>query len=233
MREFIENCSFFGITLTFVIFMILEGIRRKFKIKTPFFSPLLISSAIIIVILLVFNIDYDVYNKSTQYVTYWLTPLTISLAVPLYRRVKELKDNLAAVIISIIMGCIGHAAILIGFTILFGISPLLFHSVLPKSVTTAIALGLSDKIGGMASVTVVGVTISGLTGAVFGPLVLKLCKIKEPVAQGLAMGTASHAIGTSKAMEFGEVQGAMSSLAIVVTGILSVIIVPIAAGIIK
>ncbi len=232
MSEFIVNSAFFGITLSFVIYMAFYLIKERFKIANPLFNPLLLASAVIIVILCVCHIDYDVYNKSAGIATKFITPLTICLAVPLYRQVEILKKNIAAIVIAIFAGCVGHALVLCTIAVCVKLDPVLLHSVMPKSVTTAIALGLSGKIGGVESVTIVGVTIAGMTGAVLGPVILKLFKINEPIAAGLAMGTASHAVGTSKAMEMGKVQGAMSSLAIVVTGILTVIIVPIAAKII-
>ena len=221
MTDFILSSSFFGIMLSFVTFMFFFVVREKFKIKNPLFNPLLWSSTVIIIFLLVTKIDYEVYNESAKYVTYWLTPVTICLAIPLYRRIKEIKEN-------IICGCIGHALVMVVIATAVKMQNVLTYSVMPKSVTTAIAMALSEKLGGIPAVTIVGVTVAGMTGAVLGPTILKICGVKEPVAQGLAMGTASHAVGTSKAMELGEIQGAMSSLAIVVTGILTVIVVPIA-----
>lgn len=231
MRDMIVNSTYFGMTLSFVVYLFFHILREKLKIKNPLFNPLLLASAAIIGILLASKIDYEVYNESAKNFTFWLTPLTICLAIPLYRRIDELKRNLPAVLIAIFAGVLGHVLILTVLAAVSKLDPVLLHSVMPKSVTTAIALGLSEKLGGVESVTIVGVTIAGMTGVVLGPVVLKVCKIKEPVAQGLAMGCASHAVGTSKAMEFGELQGAMSSLAIVVTGILTVIVVPIVAGV--
>jgi len=228
MTDFILSSSFFGIVLSFVTFMFFFVIREKLKIKNPLFNPLLWSSTAIIIFLLVTKIDYEVYNESAKYVTYWLTPVTICLAIPLYRRINELKENIVAIVISIICGCIGHALVMVVIATAVKMQNVLTYSVMPKSVTTAIAMALSEKLGGIPAVTIVGVTVAGMTGAVLGPTILKICRVKEPVAQGLAMGTASHAVGTSKAMELGEIQGAMSSLAIVVTGILTVIVVPIA-----
>ncbi|MBP5661263.1 MAG: LrgB family protein [Lachnospiraceae bacterium] len=228
MSDFILSSSFFGIALSFVTYMFFALIREKFRIKNPLFNPLLWSSTVIIVFLLATGIDYEVYNASAQYVSYWLTPVTICLAIPLYRRIKELKENIVAIVISIICGCIGHALVMVVIATAVKMQNVLTYSVMPKSVTTAIAMALSEKLGGIPAVTIVGVTVAGMTGAVLGPTILKIVRVKDPVAQGLAMGTASHAVGTSKAMELGEIQGAMSSLAIVVTGILTVIVVPIA-----
>ncbi|SCX18787.1 TIGR00659 family protein [Lachnospiraceae bacterium YSD2013] len=228
MFDFIVSSSFFGITLSFVVYMFFQLIKVKFKINNPLFNPLLWSSVVIILFLMVTKIDYEVYNSSAGVVTYWLTPVTICLAIPLYRRVQELKENIVAIVISIICGCIGHALVMVVIATAVKMSKILSYSVMSKSVTTAIAMALTEKLGGIPAVTIVGVTVAGMTGAVLGPTILKIFKIKEPVAQGLAMGTASHAVGTSKAMELGEIQGAMSSLAIVVTGILTVVVVPIA-----
>ena len=233
MREFITQSSFFGIVLSFAVYMAYYWIKERFKIKSPFFNPLILAAATIIILLLMTNIDFETYNQSAGQVTYWLTPMTICLAIPLYRQIEKLKENLAAVLISIIAGCLGHVVTLFLIAGLTKLDTVLLNSVLSKSVTTAIALGLTEELGGIESVTIVGVTIAGLTGVSLGPSILKLLKITEPVAKGLALGTASHAVGTSKAMEMGELEGAMSSLAIVVTGILTVIIVPIFVGILE
>jgi len=233
MYDFLVSSSYFGITLSFVVYLFYFVIKEKFKIKSPFFNPLILAAATIIIFLLVTNIDFEIYNQSAKYVTYWLTPMTVCLAIPLYRQFEKLKANLAAVIISITCGCLAHVAILFVIAFAAGLDNVLLNSVLSKSVTTAIALGITQELGGIESVTIVGVTIAGLTGVSLGPLILKLVRIEEPVAKGLALGTASHAVGTSKAMEIGEIEGAMSSLAIVVTGILTVIIIPIAVGILE
>lgn len=230
MRDFIVSSTYFGLALSFASFMLFTIIKERFKIKTPLFNPLLLSSTLVVIILVTCDIDYEVYNKSAGNVTIWLTPVTICLAIPLYRRIKELKENLPAIIISILAGCLGHVGILSAIALVSKLDNRLLFSVMPKSVTTAIALALSEKLSGIPSVTVACLTVAGMTGAVLGPTLLRWFKIKEPVAKGLAMGTASHAVGTSKAMELGEIEGAMSSLAIVVTGILTVIVVPIVAG---
>lgn len=179
------------------------------------------------VFLCVFHIDYDTYAKGGDFISMFLTPVTVCLAVPLYRQMQKLKENWAAVLVSIFCGCVAHVLTIVGISVLLHIDNVLMVSLLPKSVTTAIALGVSDEVGGIGAVTIIGVMVAGIFGATLSPLALKLGKIKEPVARGLAVGSASHAVGTSKMLEEGEIQGAMSSLAIVVTGILTVIIVPI------
>ncbi len=225
MNEVLQNSVFFGVALSIAAFFVGEKLRQKWN--TPLLNPLLIATVIIITILAVGKIDYEVYNRGAQYITFLLTPTTICLAVPLYRQLEVLKKNIAAIVISIFCGCVAHVLIVVAIAALFQMDNILTISILPKSVTTPIALGISNEIGGIQAVTVAGVCVAGILGSVIGPTVLKLCRIKEPVAQGLGLGAPSHAIGTSKAMELGETQGAMSSLAIVVTGILTVIIVPL------
>lgn len=229
MNELLSDSVFFGVAVSVAAFRIGEIIRRKWKL--PIFNPLLIATILVIAVLLLCDIDYETYNQGAKYITFLLTPATICLAVPLYRQIEVLKKNVAAIVISILCGCVAHVLIIVGIALLFGVDEVLILSFLPKSVTTPIALGISSEIGGIQAVTAVGVVLAGILGAVMGPIVLKVCRITEPVAQGLGLGAPSHAIGTSKALEMGEIQGAMSSLAIVVTGILTVVIVPIFAEI--
>lgn len=228
MNQILGDSVFFGMILSLAAYKVGYEIQKKYK--KVFLNPLLISIIIIISILLLFDIDYATYENGSKYLSYFLTPVTVALAVPLYKQLTVLKKNLMAIIVSIFMGCLAHAGILIGIAALFRLEDTLLFSLMPKSITTAIALGVTDELGGIQGITVIGVMIAGVSGAVVGPTLLKIFKITEPVAQGLAMGSASHAIGTSKAVEFGEVQAAMSSLAIVVTGILTVIVVPFIAG---
>ena len=224
LNELLGGSLFFGITLTLIAYRIGFAIQKKWK--KVFLNPLLISIILIIGVLAVTGISYETYKYSAKYLSYFLTPVTVCLAVPLYRQLQVLKENMAAVIISIALGCLVHAGMLIAIAMMFRMENQLLFSLMPKSITTAIALGVSNEIGGIQGITVVGVIIAGISGAVLGPILLKIFHIEEPVAQGLAMGSAGHAIGTSKAIELGEIQAAMSSLAIVVTGILTVVIVP-------
>ncbi len=225
LNEILANSLYFGIILSLFSYFI--GFQIKKKWDYPIFNPLLLSMIIIIITLLLTGISFETYQYGAKYLTYFLTPVTVCLAVPLYKQLMVLKQNIEAVIIGILIGCIVHAGVLILILRLWGTDIKLILSLLPKSITTAIALGVSSEIGGIQAVTVIGVSIAGLSGAIIGPTILKVFHIKEPVAQGIAIGSASHAIGTSKAIELGEIQAAMSSLAIVVTGLLTVIIVPI------
>lgn len=225
MNEFFLNSTYFGIVLSLLCYWI--ALKISEKVKSTLCNPLLVASAIIIVVLLVLRVDYETFDKGASYLTYFLNPATVCLAVPLYRQFQVLKSNLKAILLGIFAGCIACMIVILGLSAVFAFSPELTASLLPKSVTTAIAIGISEEIGGISSVTVACVVFTGIFGACTASALFKLFKIEEPVAQGLAAGTSAHAIGTSRALELGEIQAAMSSLAIVVTGIMTVIIVPI------
>ena len=224
VNELLSQSLFFGMILSLLAYKIGFEIQKKYK--KVFLNPLLIAIVLIIVFLLITGISYETYQYGAKYLSYFLTPVTVCLAVPLYKQMETLKKNMAAILISIAIGCLVHAGVLIAIAVMFKMEQQLLMSVMSKSVTTAIALGVTGEIGGIQGITVIGVMVAGISGAVLGPSLLKLFHITDPVAQGLAMGSASHAIGTSKAIELGEIQAAMSSLAIVVTGILTVVIVP-------
>lgn len=224
INEILSESLFFGMILSLLAYKIGFEIQKKYK--KVFLNPFLIAIILVIVFLLITGITYETYQYGAKYLSYFLTPVTVCLAVPLYKQMETLKKNMAAILISIAIGCVTHAGVLIAITAMFKMDKQLLMSVMSKSVTTAIALGVTSEIGGIQGITVIGVMIAGISGAVVGPTLLKLFHITEPVAQGLALGSASHAVGTSKAIELGEIQAAMSSLAIVVTGILTVVIVP-------
>lgn len=224
MNELLNQSAFFGIFITIAAYQFGRMVQNKWKLSI--FNPLLIATALIIGVLIVFRIDYSTYEIGSKYISIFLTPITVCLALPLYRQIKVLQKNLWAILIGILSGCIGHILVLFGMAILFKVDRTLLYSLLPKSITTPIAIGISAEIGGIQVITIVAVVIAGITGAAIGPAIIKIFRIKEPIAQGLCLGASSHAVGTSKAMEMGEIQGAMGSLAIVVTGVMSVIIIP-------
>lgn len=225
MNELLSQSAFFGIFITIGAYQLGRMVQNKWKLSI--FNPLLIATVLIIGVLVIFRIDYSTYEAGSKYISIFLTPITVCLALPLYRQIKVLQKNVWAILIGILSGCIAHILVLFGMAILFKLDRTLLYSLLPKSITTPIAIGISAEIGGLQVITIVAVVIAGITGAAIGPAIIKLFRIKEPIAQGLCLGASSHAVGTSKAMEMGEIQGAMGSLAIVVTGIMSVIIIPI------
>ena len=228
MNEFLTSSSYFG--LFFALFIFWIGVKISKKVKSNLANPLLITVVLVIVSLLILDIDYDTFNQGASHLTYFLTPATVALAVPMYKQVALLKKNFSAILISILCGIAANAICIFGLCLVFGLSPEVYHSLLPKSVTTAIALGVSAEIGGVSSLTVASVVITGLFGSCIAKIVCRIFKITHPVAIGLGCGNSAHAIGTVAALEFGEIQGAMSGLAMVVAGVLTAVLAPLAAG---
>ncbi|HBA67864.1 MAG TPA: hypothetical protein DCZ40_00675 [Lachnospiraceae bacterium] len=221
MKELFGNSLFFGVAVSVAGYEI--GLMLKKKLKNPLCNPLLISIAFVILVLNVFGIEYSDYYEGGKYLSYLLTPATVCLAVPLYQKLELLKRNWTAVIAAICAGVFSSLVTVFLMAKMFGFTHEQYVTFLPKSITTAIGMGVSEKLGGIVTVTVIVIIITGILGNVIAESVFKLFRIEEPIAKGLALGTSSHAIGTAKAMELGEIEGAMSSLSIVVSGILTVI----------
>ncbi len=199
------------------------GLKIKEKTKLSICNPLLISIILTVLFVLIFRIDYDTYNASAKYLSWLLTPATVSLAIPLYLEIDRLKKNIKAILVSIFAGSVISMGSILLMSMLFGFSHSQFVTFLPKSITTAIGMSVSEELGGFVSITVAAIIVTGILGAVIADTVCKVFHITDPVAQGLAIGTSAHAIGTSRAMEMGDVQGAMSSLSIVTAGIITVV----------
>ena len=228
MKEFLSNSVFFGAVLSLVAYEAGLLLRRKFKLAI--LNPLLIATICVMAVLVLFKVDYDQYNESAKYISYLLTPATVCLAVPLYEQMSLVKKNFKAVAAGIVSGVLASLVSVLVLAKLFGLSHEQYVTLLPKSITTAIGMGISEELGGIVTITVAVIIITGILGNVIAELVCKVFHIQEPIAKGLALGTASHAIGTAKAMEMGPVEGAMSSLAIAVAGLLTVIGASVFAG---
>lgn len=228
MAQLLQTSSYFGLTLTLAIFWLSHYGCRKLKIA--FLNPILISSAIIIAVLLCLDVSYETYESGADLISKLLTPATICYAVPLYRQIEILKKRFVTIFISIACGSAASVLCVFGFSLLFKFSPEIYTALLPKSVTTAIGMGLSEELGGIVPITVAAILITGLFGGSAAVFICRLFKITDPVAKGLAIGTASHAVGTSKAVELGEIEGAMSGLAIVIAGLLTVVLAQLASG---
>jgi predicted murein hydrolase (TIGR00659 family) len=228
MNSFIENSVFWGSILT--LFTYLIGCLIKQKFHSPLANPLLISVILIIVYLVVFNIDYETYRIGSQYISYFLTPATVCLAIPLYRQFALLKKHWKAVVSGILTGVIVSMSSILLMSILFGLTKNLYISILSKSITTAIAIGITAEYGGTATITAAAICVTGVFGSIISGVVMKVFRIKNPLSVGLALGTASHAMGTSKALEIGEVEGAMSGLSIAVAGLFTVVLAPFFAN---
>ena len=228
MNELLLNSGYFGFVITLGAYLL--GLQVKRKTKLAIMNPLLVAVTLIILFLVVFRIDYEVYQKGSQYVSYLLTPATVCLAIPLYRQLRLLKDHLAAVAGGIASGVLTSILSIYAMSRLFGLSHEYYVTLLPKSITTAIGMGVSQEAGGIVVLTVVSIILTGILGNVIGEAVFRLFSIADPIAKGLALGTSAHAIGTAKALELGEIEGAMSSLAIAVAGLLTVAAVPLVSG---
>lgn len=228
MTDFIENSVFFGAVISLVAYEF--GLLLKKKFKLAIFNPLLIAILCVMGVLAVTGVDYEAYNEGGKYISYLLTPATVCLAVPLYQQLTLLKNNLKAVAAGIISGVLASLISVLALAKLFGLSHEEYVTLLPKSITTAIGMGVSEELGGIVTITVAVIIITGVLGNMIAEVVLKAAHIQEPIAKGLALGTSAHAIGTAKAMELGQVEGAMSSLAIAVAGLLTVVAASVFAG---
>ena len=221
MNEFLAGSMFFGMAVSLVGYGL--GLFLKKKFGWAVLNPLLISIVFVIVVLKVLHIDYASYESSAKYLSYLLTPATVCLAIPRYQQISLLKKNLLAVVLGIVSGVLASLGGVLVMALAFGLNHEQYVTLLPKSITTAIGMGVSEELGGYVTLTVAVIIITGLMGNMFAPMVCRVFHITEPIAKGIAIGTSSHAVGTAKAMEMGEVEGAMSSLSIAVAGILTVV----------
>ena len=213
---------YFGIALSILAFWAGEKLQKK--LKSPFCNPLLIAILIIVIILLVFDIPYDSYNEGGAVINMFLAPATACLAVSIYTKLQLLKENAIPILVGCTAGSLSSMGSVYVLCKLFGLDEAMTASLLPKSITTPIAVEVCQTHGGIVPVTVIAVIFTGILGSILAPYLIKLFWVKNPITAGLAIGACSHAVGTSKAIEFGETEGAMSGLAIGVCGILTVII---------
>lgn len=228
--SFIQESMYFGFVLSLAAY--LAGVQLKKKFGWAILNPLLVSVVLVVACLLVFHIDYQVYNSSAKFISYLLTPSTVCLAIPLYKQLELLKKNFIAVMAAILAGVVASAVSIWAMSLVFGLGHQHYVTLLPKSITTAIGMGVSEEAGGIVTITVMCIIITGILGNIIAEIVFKVVHLDHPIARGLALGTAAHAIGTAKALELGEIEGAMSSLAIAVAGLMTVVAVPLAAGLI-
>ncbi len=219
------NNIFFGLFVSLIAFEVGLIIYRKTKL--PLFNPLLIAIIIVIGFLKLFNIDFDTYNESGKFINMFLGPATIVLAVPLYKQFELLKKNFLPILLGITIGSLVGILSIISISVFLKLDNLITISLLSKSVTTPIGIEITNQLGGLAPVTVLAIILSGIVGAIIAPPVCKVFKITNPVAIGVGIGTSSHAVGTSKAFEMGETEGAMSSLSIGIAGVITVFLAPL------
>lgn len=221
MHDFLAESVYMGVMLTLGTYCI--GIWLKKVSGWTLMNPLLVSIVLSIGFLCATGTSYESYAKGADVISYLLTPATVCLAVPLYEQIEHLKRNYHAVVLGIVAGVLSSMLSILGMVLLLGMDHQAYVTLLPKSITTAIGMGVSEELGGNVPVTILVIVITGITGNIFAEKFLRLIKVKEPIAKGIAIGSASHVIGTAKAMEMGQTEGAMSSLAIVTSGVLTVI----------
>ena len=221
MKEIFEETMFCGVLLTLITYGI--GLFLKSKLKFAVFNPLLIATILSIAFVLLFKIDLKIYAERTKIISYLLTPVTVCLAVPLYEQLEKLKSNWKAILGGIAAGTFTSMSMIFAGCVALNLGHTHYASMLPKSITTPIGIALSEQYGGIAGITVGAIVVTGIVGNVCAEGVLRLFHISEPVAKGVAIGTSSHALGTTRAIQMGEVEGAMSGLSIAVAGLLTVV----------
>jgi len=228
MSELLSSSLFFGVAISLLTYWVGMLIKKRFR--SPLFNPLLIAVILTITVLMGFDVKYVVYNEGAKYLSYLLTPSTVCLAIPLYQQLEMLKKNWKAVVFGVTAGTLASLTSICLLAVVFNLTYEQYVTLLPKSVTTAIAVGISESLGGLAVITSATVVITGIFGNMVAEFVLKLAHIEEPIAKGLACGTSAHAIGTARAMELGELEGAMSSLSIALAGVMTAIAASLFAG---
>ena len=221
MTELIGNSAYLGVLISLASYAFGMWLRKKTGLS--FVNPLLISIVLVIIFLKVSGMSYETYARGSHSISFLLTPATICLAVPLYEQFKLLKKHWKAVMAGIVSGVVSSLVCILLLAQLFRFDHQTYVTFLPKSITTAIGMDVAAELGGYVPLAVVVIVITGVLGNVIAEGVLKLFQIEEPIAKGIAIGSSSHAVGTAKAMELGPVEGAMSSLSIVVCGLLTVI----------
>ena len=225
MIDLIVNSTYFGATITILMFVIASFINKKWQ--NPFTTPLFLATVFVIAVLLSFNIPYAMYNASAKYLTYFLVPVTVCFAVPMYRQLPLLKKHIFSILFAMFIGVMASVLSVCIIVIVLGLSDIIARSLVSISVTTALAIGITQKLGGMVSLTVSAVIITGILGASVSDKLCKWARIKNPISRGLAIGNAAHAAGTVKAMEMGKIEGSFSSLAIVLSGLMTAVVAPI------
>ncbi|MBO4583138.1 MAG: LrgB family protein [Alphaproteobacteria bacterium] len=226
MMEMITSSIYFGVVLTVGAFVVASFINKKFP--NPFTTPLFLATMIVIAFLLLFRIPYENYNFSAKYLTYFLVPITVCFAVPMYRQLPLLKRHIWTILFAVFVGCVASVASVCIVVILFGLADVIARSLVSISVTTALAVGITRKLGGIVSLTVSAVIVTGILGASVSDKLCKWLKLKNPISRGIAIGNAAHAAGTVKAMEMGQIEGSFSSLTIVLSGLMTAVLGPLA-----
>ena len=213
------------VALTLVAYLIGAQCQKKFKL--PIFNPILIGVIVVLIVLSVTGLERKAYQEGVKYISWLMTPATVCLAIPMYEQIQALKQNLKAIVLGVAAGTVSCLTILLVSFLVLKFDRNLALSLLPKGITAAIGVSLTELYGGTASITTLGITITGITGNMFGALFCKWFGITDEIAQGVAFGTGSHVIGTAKASELSPLSGAVSSLSLVVAGLMTAVLFPL------
>ena len=214
------------LTLTLAVFVVASNVYRKLRMN-PLLNHVLVSVIVIVTILYGTDTSYDTYFTGAQFVHFLLGPATVALAIPLYRQFNRMRKSALAILVSLVFGSVTAATSAILIAWLLGAQPVSIVSLAPKSVTAPVAMGISEQLGGLPSLTAALVILTGITGAMLGPVVLNLLKVRDGSALGMALGTASHGIGTARALQVNELAGAFSGLAMGLNAIATAILLPL------
>ena len=226
MQDLLQNLNevlyspYFGVVLSILAYQC--GLVISRKLNHPLANPLLIAVIVIIAVLQLFHIPMEAYNQGGELINLFLAPATAALAVPIYKHLQILKTNLVPILVGTIVGSFSSMAIIFALCKVFGLDSQLTASLLSKSVTTPIAMGVTEQLGGIVPIGIAAVIFTGITGSIIAPFMVKLFHISDPIAQGVGIGTCSHAVGTTRAIAMGELQGAMSGIAMGLAGFFTV-----------
>lgn len=223
IHEYLTN-DYFLLTLTFGVYFLAKLVRKVLQL--PIFNPILVSIAFMIVFLKLAHVDYEVYHVSGAKIDFWLKPAVVALGVPLYKQLNSIKREIVPIVLSQLVGCIVGIVSVVGIAQVMGASNEVVLSLAAKSVTTPIAMEVTRSVGGIPALTATIVVFVGIFGAVTGFRILKYGHIGMPSSQGISLGTASHAVGTSTAMERSMEHGAYASLGLTLNGIFTAIFAP-------
>jgi predicted murein hydrolase (TIGR00659 family) len=219
------NDMLWAVGLTIGVYIGFYYLQDRFKITL--LNPLLLSSTFIIIFLCVFHIDYPIYQEDTALISFFIGPATVSLALPLYEKLPILKKHWQAIIAILLIGVIVHALTIASIVFLLNSADVMIATFIPKSVTTPIAMAISQSLGGIEYLTVVIVVLTGVLGILIAPPIFKLFNITSPMARGLSLGATAHAVGTTKAIEYGQIDASVATLSLIITGLLTVAFAPL------
>jgi putative effector of murein hydrolase len=222
MAEFFRESSCFGIALTVAAFCVGTACQKKWK--KAVFNPILIGAALVMIVLWVLKIPVEQYQNACKPLTFLLTPATICLAIGFYEQVQKLKKHIPAILVGVIGGSLASLLSVGLLCRLFGFDRALTVTLLPKSVTSAIGMVLSQQAGGIGAVTTAVIAVTGVLGNMMGPWLSKLFRLHDPISQGVAYGTAAHVMGTSRAMEISPLVGAVSSFSLTLAGLITTVL---------